>query len=227
MTKYPLQNAAGVFLSKIEEKIANSELVFTALPENNDFIFELGEVEEGEYVVRAINRRNGTYSVSDNSSSIVTSFVAPAINNITVQALMDDDSVVDALVDGAQPNGDLQTFKIEGNKTKYDFQLIDNSDNFADAVVTYYIEEVKYNTETGEVSARTPDAEGNNPETGRPYEYFGEDHLREIEPVQSDNENVYKFSIDNDPGFYRIKTINRYHGTMHTAYTDVFGIASY
>jgi hypothetical protein len=38
--------------------------------------------------VRAINRRNGTYSVSDKSDSITTSFVAPAINHLTVEAVM-------------------------------------------------------------------------------------------------------------------------------------------
>ena len=205
---------------EIEQKIADHDLEFIALPSDGKFIFRPTEIEEGEYVVRAINRRNATYSVSENSDSINTSFVAPAVNKLDVFAVLDDDNTITALQDGVRPQSGIVNFEINRNHPTYEFQLVDNSDNFEEAECTYYIEEVEYNEDTGEVHSRTPEeTEGDifNPE----------EDVRQIEVIQDENENnVYQFSITGDPGYYRILTKNRYHGTIHTSYTDVFGIVA-
>lgn len=219
---------AELTLEAIEQKIADEDLKFVAFPEDGKFIFRPEEIEEGEYVVRAINRRNGTYSVSENSDSINTSFVAPSIVNIDVKAIFDNRDPINALIHGSRPESGIENFEINKNNISYNFELVDHSENFADAVVTYYIEEVEYDESTGIVSSRVPNEYGNDPETGRPYEYYGQEDVRKIEPIQDENDNtVYRFSIVEDPGYYRIKTVNRYHGTIHTSYTDIFGIITH
>jgi len=71
---------------------------------------------------------------------------------------------------------------------------------------------------------RTPDSDGKMPGTKVPYEYYGEEDLREI--VMDINGNL-TFDINNDPGYYRIKITTFYNGTCHTSYTDIFGIATH
>ena len=135
---------------------------------------------------------------------------------------------MDALIHGARPASGIENFELNKNNIQYNFEMVDHSENFADAVVTYYIEEVEYDEATGVVSPRVPNEYGNDPETGRPYEYYGQEDVRLIEAIQDENDNtVYRFSIVEDPGYYRIKTVNRYHGTIHTAYTDIFGIITH
>ena len=219
---------AALTFDQIEQKIADQDLEFVPFPEDGKFIFRPTEIEEGEYVVRAINRRNATYSVSENSDSINTSFVAPAITNIDVKAVFDDRAPIDALVAGVRPQSGIENFELNRNRLSYDFELVDHTENFVDAVVSYYIEEVEYDENTGEVTSRVPDQYGNNPDTNRPYEYYGQEDVRKIEPIQDENDGtVYKFSIVEDPGYYRIKTVNRYHGTIHTAFTDIFGVVTH
>ena len=213
-------SAAALTLAEIEQKIADHELTFQALPEDGKFIFTPEEIEEGEYVVRAINRRNATYSVSENSDSIHTSFVAPAITNIDVNAVFADEDAIPALVGGMRPNNVIQDFEITRTRPSYDFELIDKStNNFASAEISYFIEEVDYDEETGVVTDR---------ETSGYVEPYGEEDVRPVEIIQDEqNNNLYRFSITNDPGYYRIRTVNRYNGTIHTAYTDIFGIKTH
>ena len=215
-------------VEEIEQKILDMDLVFTSLPVDGKFEFVPDHIEEGEYVVRAINRRNATYSVSENSDSIHTSFVAPAINRIDVEAVFEDQAPIAVLENGRRPVDGIKNLEINRNRLSYDFEIKDNSENFPEAEVSYYIEEVEYDEETGEISARTPDEYGHVPGSNQPYEYYGEEDVRKIEVVLDDEDTeVYRFTITNDPGYYRIKTVNVYHGTVHTSYTDIFGIVSH
>lgn len=203
---------------EIEQKITDHDYEFVALPSDGKFIFRPTEIEEGEYVARTINRRNGTYSISDNSESIHTSFVAPAVNQIDVFAVFEDAENIAALENGTRPQSGIVNFEINRNRPSYNFEIVDNSNNFEGAECSYFIEEVEYNENTGEIRSR-------GPEDTEPY---GEEDVRRIEVIQDDNDNnVYRFSITNDPGYYRIKTENRYHGTIHTSYTDIFGIVTH
>jgi hypothetical protein len=79
-------------------------LKFERLPENGKFAFTPESLTEGSYVVRAVNRRNGTYSVSEHSREIFTSFVAPGITDISVYAVQDED-LIPVLDNGDYPNG--------------------------------------------------------------------------------------------------------------------------
>lgn len=219
---------AAPTLEQIEQKIADQDLNFVSLPSNGEFAFEPTEIEEGEYVVRAINRRNGTYSISENSDSITTKFVAPEIKNITLFTEYNDIAEYLVLDGGHRVDNTIVDLPLNKNHHSYEFTLIDNSENFEEAVVTYYIEEVDYNDQTGVITPRTPDENGNDPETGRPYEPYGQPDLIEIKQTEDENNNiVYKFTISDDPGYYRIKTLNRYYGTIHTSYTDIFGLSSH
>ena len=230
------RDSAGVFAAElvetsedlptfeeIEQKIADHELDFRPLGDGKfPFMPTQGEIKEGEYVARTINRRNRTYSISDNSESIHTSFVAPAINQIDVFAVFDDEDDIVALENGVRPQSGIVNFEINRNRSSYNFEMVDNSRNFKDAVCAYYIEEVEYDEETGIVRARTPEDKANDP-----FEY-GEFDINPIEPVQDENdETVYRFTIERDPGYYRIKTENKYNGTVHTSYTDIFGIVAH
>ena len=215
---------APLTLAAIEQKIADQDLVFSALPDGGRFEFVPEEIEEGEYVVRAINRRNATYSVSENSDSIKTSFVAPAIKTIDVSAVFDDEEPIPALEDGLRVNGAIQEFEISRTRRFYDFEMVDNSVvddtkyKVEDMTISYFIEEVDYDPDTGVVTAR--DTAASHADIVNP-----EEDIRKIEPVQDDEQNnLYKFRITDDPGYYRILTKNNYHGTVHTAYTDIFKV---
>ena len=202
-------------LATIEQKIADHKLTFVPYPTNQQFEFSMERPEEDTYVVRAINRRNGTYSVSENSDSITTKFVAPAISNIDVNAVFSDSQPIPALVGGQWPNNEIKEFEFNRTRRSYDFEIVDNSDNLPDAVVSYYIEECIYDPETGARSFGPDETD----------EFGNEENLREIEVIQDENQNnVYRFSITNDPGYYRIKTVNKYYGTINVAYTNVFRV---
>lgn len=229
------RDSAGVFAAElvqtsealptfeeIEQKIADHDLEFRPLGDGKfPFMPTEGEIIEGEYVARTINRRNRTYSISDNSESIHTSFVAPAINKIDVTAVFDDDTDdILALDNGHRPEGSIVNFEINRNHPKYTFVLTDNSDNRPDAECSYFVEEVNYDEDTGIVTSRTP--EDSAADIFNPKEDF-----YPVEVIQDENENnVYRFEINQDPGYYRIVTKNRYHGTIHTSYTDIFGVVA-
>lgn len=204
---------AAPTLDEIKEKIAAEELEFKALPANGKFTLATGGMSAGDYMVRAINRRNGTYSVSEPSSPIHTSRVAPAITKITVQA-EDGEEFITVLADGQKPSGQRVDLEITSTHDHYDFIIADNSgtDQFDGAETSYYIEEV--DLVDGVVVPRELPAKQDRDEAD----------LREI---VKDASGFYTFSITADPGFYRIRTVNHYHGTAHTAYTDIFGIKSY
>ena len=231
-------DAEPLTVAKIQEGIEDESLVFTALPADGKFTFQPEDIEEGEYMVRAINRRNATYSVSEPSQMINTSFVAPEVTELTVSGAMWDMNVderpvsgfQDVLVNGEQPNDTLVNLEISRSHPRYTFDIVDNTIiddakyRVADIAISYFVEEVEYDSTTGEVTARIPDDNGNDPATNRPYEYYGDPDLRE---VIADGEGKLSFDINDDPGYYRIKVVSRYHGTIHTAYTKVFGVVSH
>ena len=188
--------------------------------------FLISGMEEGSYAVRAFNRRNGTYSVSDNSDIIITSYVAPAVQALDVKTVVDGE-VITVLSNGIRPNNVIADLEMSRTRPTFDFEVIDNSNNYAEAEVAYFIEEVEYDEDTGIVTARNASGKDENNE---PYEYGGQEDLRPIEVVADEiTEGVTHlvFSIERDPGYYRIKTQNTYHGTICTAYTDIFGISTH
>ena len=211
-------------VEEIEQKIADHELEFRPLGDGKfPFTPTEGEIVEGEYVARTINRRNRTYSISDNSESIHTSLVAPAVNDIDVFAVFEDSESIPALVNGRRPDSGIVNFEINKQRSIYNFELVDNFANYPEAECSYFIEEVEYDEETGIVRERTPEDKANDP-----FEHDEDLRRINLEPVQDEEDSsVYRFTIERDPGYYRIKTENRYHGTIHTSYTDVFGIITH
>ena len=213
-----------------------NDLAFGALPQDGIFVstgdaedvgpgkFLIDTMGEGSYAVRAFNRRNGTYSVSDNSAVINTSYVAPAITDIDVSTTIDG-VTIPVLQAGARPNNQLVDLEMSRTRLNFDFVMVDNSTNYDEAQTVYYIEEVEYDAENDSVTPRN--ASGHD-ENDIPYESYGQADLREIVAEDDGNGNIrFTFSIENDPGYYRIRTENHYHGTIHVAYTDIFGIESH
>ena len=206
-----------------KDKIENAEPAydFKKLPDDRTFKFYLQEIKEGEYLVRAINRRNGTYSVSDPTATrkIVTSFVAPEMKDITVEwAFWPKDSerptnFAPIIVNGENPDTENH-IRLTRNNHKCTFNIINNTDidenkyDLKDILVSYYIEEIAL--ENGVISKNTiPDEETD---------------LRTIQDrvaLTDDTGNV-SFDIDEDQGTYRIKIETRYHGTLRTNYTQPF-----
>lgn len=243
-------NSEKLTLASIEEGIADESLVFKALPADGKFIFQSESIEEHEYMVRVVNRRNGTYSVSDedNPDKIETSFVAPVMNVVSVAGAVWDakdgngndnprpaQGFVTVIDGGERPNGTLINLQLQNRHPRWTFNLIDenvidgNIYKLEDLAVNYYLEEVEYDSTTGEITPRALPADGEeqaiNPETGAPYEYNGESDLRQITD-KLENGTLF-FNITGDPGVYRIKAVSTYHGTVCTSYSDIFGLMSY
>lgn len=227
---------AAEITNESELEAVLNDLAFGALPQDGVFVsisdpaevgagkFLIDNMGEGSYAVRAFNRRNGTYSVSDNSAVINTSYVAPAITAIDVTTTVDGVQIP-VLVNGERPNGQLVDLEMTRTRQKFDFVMADVSTNRPDATVAYYIEEVDYNLENDVITPRDPSG---HDDQNIPYETYGQADLREIVGVEDDQGVIhFEFSIESDPGYYRIKTENHYHGTIHTAYTDIFGIESH
>lgn len=213
---------------------------FQRFPGENNGKFQVnagGVTQEGEYKVRAINRRNHTYSVSEPSDSIKTSFIAPRITAIDVYTIEDNTKII-MLDAGARPAGvDAITGKnVElngGNNYTRTFVLDDVTPNkYTDAVTSYFVEELVQNSNTGEYelainsATQTPGRpihnegpEGTNDEFEVLYDedYTDSDH-------SDDNIGAYVFTISGDSGVFRIRTENRYHGTLRIGYTELFKV---
>ena len=191
--------------------------------------FYVSSVGEGEYAVRVFNRRNGTYAFADSASSLKTSYVAPEVNTITVKAveagtnnnmaLLEEPIVV--LDNGNRPNDTLVDLELNRRQTKFVFEMIDNTTitkrDLNKLVIKYEVEEVEYDPDSGTVTSRTP---------GVAYEGTEyQDDVREVQIEENDQGQLrYSFDIDNDPGYYRIKTTSMYNGTTRISYTDIFGV---
>lgn len=171
-----------------------------------------GVITEGAYVVRAINRRNHSYAVSDASQVIETSFVAPVINGITLTTV--DGSTQVVLLDKGQKPINPETNEREGaiirlnqNYQERIFTLVDESENNIDgATPMYFLEEV-IQTPTG--------YEKKNPRDEA-------DQIVEYEIVEREGGALE--CVVNDEGFYRVRVENIYKGTRRIGYTDVFEV---
>lgn len=231
-----ISSDAAEIANESELEAILNDLSFGPLPAEGVFVstgdaedvgpgkFLIDSMGEGSYAVRAFNRRNGTYSISDNSAVINTSYVAPAITDINVTTTIDG-VAIPVLEAGARPNGQMVDLEMSRTRQNFDFVMVDRSSNYADAATSYFIEEVEYDMENDVVTPRDPSG---HDEDNIPYETYGQTDVREIVGQDDGEGNIrFTFSIENDPGYYRIKTENHYHGTIHVAYTDIFGIESH
>ena len=199
-------------LNTINSEIEANKIAFRALG-NGKFNVVPESITEGEYVVRAINRRNATYSVSEPSKKMLTSFVAPVVSNINITAAIDGQNIP-VLVNGLRPADSEDPVELPVSRIDplLHYDIIDNTtDNYADAVTSYFLEEVDY--QNGVIIPRDLDAAQSDEQADN------------VEIIM--NGNAGSFEILKDAGFYRIRIENRYHGTLRTHYSDLFTVKSY
>ena len=237
------QDYAGAFAVELIEKnspkltkaaIENADppYEFKRLPEDKVFSFQPTEIKEGEYLVRAINRRNNTYSVSDtdNTELLETAFVAPEMKKITVKGApwaegtnrpMNFDNYQVFLDEGEWPQGN-QVIRIFSNKIdpRWTF-ILENHSTF---------DENKYDLNELEVHyiIQEIDEDENHNLIYHDITTDLEDDSDTILPevITDENGNNYTtFTIDNDRGLYRVKIMTYYKGTVRTNYTNTFVMA--
>lgn len=203
-----------------EEQIIAGDYTFEVLPESGEKqVNAAGVTEEGVYRVRAINRRNHTYNVSEPSESIMTSFIAPKITKLDISTIDGTDKVY-MLEEGDRPDGANEEGKaIELNSTYPErlFVIDDKTEaanKYADAITSYYVEEVYKDPQTGEWKLSYVET---SPDPDEFEVLFDSTYVDGDHP-----EGAYTFKIRGDSGIYRIRTENRYHGTLRIGYTDVF-----
>lgn len=225
-----------------KDSIENGNYEFVSLEEiNNKTFSQLNNITTGKYLVRVINRRNNTYSVAK-SDIIETSYVAPEDTQITVKAVpwkkdtpQPTTGFIPVLINGERPENEenkLGEVTLTRVNPRYLFKIEDNTEfdenkYDIDKLVkerSYWVEEVDYNEETGEVTPR--DLSGIDPITKEKYDKYDnpEPDLRE---VITDNDGNLFFTIEDDSGYYRIRVITKYHGTTRINYTkDIFNVKS-
>lgn len=152
---------------------------------------------QGQYKVGIINRLNNTYAKGA-SDSITTSFIAPIVTDITVLAndITRPDESIVMLRNGSSPTDEIMAININ-NVSQLTFA--DNTDysNYTGCDITYYLQEV-------------------NAETLEPVE--------EADPAEVELTGFTFMPADN--GYYRIKTVVKYHNTQRTGYTGIFSLYS-
>lgn len=185
-----------------------------------------GLIAEGKYQIRAINRRNHTYSVSEPSEIVQTSFIAPKITELTVKTL--DGSTWVTMLDNGQlpadaptemPYGYGKAIELNRNYLSRTFILDDNTPEefkYETAVTTYIVEEVEYDDQTQDWKISYAETA---PEPDEIDVVFDEEYVDADHPA-----GALKFEISGDNGIYRIRTENRYNGTLRIGYTDVFRV---
>ena len=169
---------------------------YAAYAENTIDVAASGVNAQGTYKVGVINRLNGTYA-KGMSDEIVTSFVAPSMNNIDVTAAtgVENDQPRVMLENGEQPDGALARVDIADINT---FMFVDNSDYSAypNCIKEYWLQEV---TSADDMTLK---AEADPAEVALTLPTF----------------------MPHDAGFYRIKTVVKYHNTVNEGYTSVFSV---
>lgn len=185
-----------------------------------------GLIAEGKYQIRAINRRNHTYSVSEPSEIVQTSFIAPKITELTVKTL--DGSTWVTMLDNGQlpadaptemPYGYGKAIELNRNYLSRTFILDDNTPEefkYETAVTTYIVEEVEYDDQTQDWKISYAETA---PDPDEIDVVFDEEYVDADHPA-----GALKFEISGDNGIYRIRTENRYNGTLRIGYTDVFRV---
>ena len=200
----PELTAEEIIANTKSESNPEGKYEFELLEDGQKQVNANGVVSEGEYVVRAINRRNHSYAVSTPSQVVRTSFVAPAINGVTVKTVDGGTEVV--LVDKGHfpaeaPEGAF--IRLNSNYPTRRFYIVDEStNNIAGAETSYTMEEV----------IRTANG-------GYEKKSLADEHDNTVEYEIINNECV----ID-DEGIYRVRIENIYNGTRRVAYTDVFEV---
>ena len=189
-----------------------------------------GLTAEGIYRVRAINRRNHSYAVSEPSEVIKTSFVAPKINAVSVTTI-DGSATITLLDSGVSPVTDNATGKsipvqVRLN-TQYPtrkFYLKDNSTEnniFVNTpeeekpVTAYILEEVMEDANDPTGYSRLPADQDQSADKVVAYNVIPNETTGQLEVVVDDS------------GLYRIRVENMYHGTRRVGYTEIFEVARF
>lgn len=161
-----LGSVAVVMLNADNNKIINTDIDFTEIEESdiiadatadnplysfvrykNDIALTDNINAQGTYKVGVINRLNGTYA-KGTSNEIITSFVAPSMNSITVRAadgIEGHDADV-LLENGAQPNETMMEVKLE-KVNAFLFNDTGDYSMYPGCVKEYYLQEVTPNAE--------------------------------------------------------------------------------
>ena len=218
-----------------EEAIDNGNYTFVRYDSVENGKFQVnaeGVTQEGEYKVRAINRRNHTYSVSDPSDSIKTSFIAPKITKLSVYSIEGSNKTT-VLNEGARPETatSIEGVNLELNsrnnytRTFIFDDMTEAANKYEDAVTSYFVEELIYDSESDTyklaINNVTNHNEGGEPGTPDEFEIVYDPSYTDADHVD-DNIGAYIFSLSGDSGIFRIRTENRYHGTLRIGYTDMF-----
>ncbi len=203
----------GEHLGKFAVTMLNSEneAAFEALTEedmaeetyaayaNNTITVAASNVNaQGEYKVGVINRLNGTYAKGA-SDAIEASFVAPVVNNINVSAAINgEEEPINLLVNGESAGEEGAIVSLDINAISACL-FVDQTDytNYNGCEKEYWLQEV--NKDTLEL-------------------------VEEADPAEIKLTTPTFMPADN--GFYRIKTIIKYHDTVSVGYTDLFSLYS-
>ena len=215
--------AIAVELLNLDEEIPNliTEMIenddpevgpvynFIKLPagDNSIVVASPDATEEGEYKVRAINRRNHTYAVSDPSEEIRTSRIAPEITKITVKGREGDDEPI-MLNQGAQVGENPASIELNARYTTREFSFVDETpeeDKYYEAIAYFLQEQVI--SEDEELNGTWVDKDN-----------------AEISLTVSNQGN--SFALTRDPGIFRMRIETKYHGTIRNGYTESFRVTS-
>lgn len=160
---------------------------------------------EGTYVVYAANRRNHTFSISEESNELKVSRIAPKLTGISVDATYNGQTIRfienNHLVSGAV----LQMKNAFGYKCDFAVGVADELDSYENLRVDLQAIEV----ETDENNKVTAYYDGTENDTPDVYEI-----------------TEGAFSTTNDPGYFIIRATTVYNGTQRVTETEPFLISS-
>jgi hypothetical protein len=178
-----------VFDTLTDNDIANGEYNFVRY--NGDIAVSNDLTAQGQYKVGIINRLNNTYAKGE-SDSITTSFVAPAVKEISVYAVLEGSSEPVKVLDRGVPAGEDIDLSAASA-----FTMVDNNlpyTNYPDCVLKYYLQEVDKDTL---------------------------ELVEEADPAEVEISPAAMF-MPADYGYYRIKTVADYNNTRRVGYTGLF-----
>lgn len=220
-------------LSAADIEAGNYE--FSILPESGAKQVNASDIiAEGEYRVRAINRRNHTYSVSEPSEAVKTSFIAPKITKLNVYTL-EGNTKIKVLEDGIVPAGailneltpedgvNVQLTPAYPSRTFVIDDMTEAENKYEDAVTSYFVEELIKDGTDFTLAVNSPSHNEGEEGTFDEFEVAFDDSYVDSEHV-NETQGAYTFSIDRDDGYYRLRIENRYHGTLRIGYTSVFSV---
>jgi hypothetical protein len=166
-----------------------------------------GTDAEGTYKVYAINRRNHTYSVSEPSNTITTSFVAPALNQISVYTLINGETttVINNNVNPGDPEQPIVTLTPSADSATFTVTIGDTIPT--GAVLTLRALEVDENGE-------------------HPKQIVDEMDHTDVIAISNEEGQPHTFTIVKDPGDYIVEAIVNYHGTERITRTASFRVGA-